>query len=74
MDENVKDINKANEKVKSLEIEVNNTKELLANANKEIDSYKYMDIEIAEIELNNKLEKYVDKLSLKNDIYKSIYW
>ncbi len=73
MDENVKDINKANEKVKSLEIEVNNTKELLTNANKEIDSYKYMDIEIAEIELNNKLEKYVDKLSLKNDIYKSIY-
>ena len=93
MDENGKDINKANEKVKSLETEVNNTKELLTNANKEIDSYKSMDIDaikksaedyktkfettendykakIAEMELNNKLEKYVDKLSLKNDIYK----
>lgn len=45
MDENGKDINKANEKVKTLEAEVNNTKELLTNANKEIDSYKSMDIE-----------------------------
>lgn len=93
MDENGKDINKANEKVKTLEAEVNNTKELLTNANKEIDSYKSMDIEaikksaedyktkyetvendykakIAEMELNNKLEKYVDGLNLKNDIYK----
>lgn len=94
MDENGKDINKANEKVKTLEAEVNNTKELLTNANKEIDSYKSMDIEaikksaedyktkyetaendykakIAEMELNNKLEKYVDGLNLKNDIYKN---
>ncbi len=94
MDENGKDINKANEKVKTLEIEVNNTKELLTNANKEIDSYKSMDIDaikksaedyktkyetaendykakIAEMELNNKLEKYVDGLNLKNDIYKN---
>lgn len=45
MDENGKDINKANEKVKTLEAEVNNTKELLTNANKEIDSYKSMDID-----------------------------
>lgn len=45
MDENGKDINKANEKIKTLEAEVNNTKELLTNANKEIDSYKSMDIE-----------------------------
>lgn len=93
MDENGKDINKANDKIKTLETEVNNTKELLTNANKEIDSYKSMDIDaikksaedykakyetaendykaqIAEMELNNKLEKYVDKLNLKNDIYK----
>lgn len=93
MDENGKDINKANEKVKTLEAEVNNTKELLTNANKEIDSYKSMDIEaikksaedyktkfetaekdyqakIQEIEYNNKLDKYVGGLNLKNDIYK----
>lgn len=93
MDENGKDINKANEKVKTLEAEVNNTKELLTNANKEIDSYKSMDIEaikksaedyktkfetaekdyqakISEMEYNNKLDKYVGTLNLKNDIYK----
>ena len=93
MDENGKDINKANEKVKTLEAEVNNTKELLTNANKEIDSYKSMDIEaikksaedyktkfetaekdyqakISEMEYNNKLDKYVNTLNLKNDIYK----
>lgn len=87
MDENGKDINKANEKVKTLETEVNNTKELLTNANKEIDSYKSMDIEaikksafetaekdyqakISEMEYNNKLDKYVNTLNLKNDIYK----
>lgn len=93
MNENGNDINKANEKVKTLEAEVSNTKELLTNANKEIDSYKSMDIDaikksaddykkkyetaendykakIAEMELNTKLEKYVDKLNLKNDIYK----
>lgn len=93
MDENGKDINKANEKVKTLEAEVNNTKELLTNANAEIDSYKSMDIEaikksaedyktkfetaekdyqakIQEIEYNNKLDKYVGGLNLKNDIYK----
>lgn len=93
MDENGKDINKINEKVKTLETEVNNTKELLTNANKEIDSYKSMDIEaikksaedyktkfetaekdyqakIQEIEYNNKLDKYVGGLNLKNDIYK----
>lgn len=94
MDENGKDINKANEKVKTLEAEVNNTKELLTNANKEIDSYKSMDIEaikksaedyktkyetaekehqaqLSQIEYDNKLGKYVDKLNLKNDIYKN---
>nr|DAM73423.1 MAG TPA: minor structural protein [Caudoviricetes sp.] len=93
MDENGKDINKANEKVKTLEAEVNNTKELLTNANKEIDSYKSMDIDaikksaedyktkfetaekdyqakISEMEYNNKLDKYVNTLNLKNDIYK----
>lgn len=94
MDENGKDINKANEKVKTLEAEVNNTKELLTNANKEIDSYKSMDIDaikksaedyktkyetaekehqaqLSQIEYDNKLGKYVDKLNLKNDIYKN---
>lgn len=94
MDENGKDINKTNEKVKTLEAEVNNTKELLTNANKEIDSYKSMDIEaikksaedyktkyetaekehqaqLSQIEYDNKLGKYVDKLNLKNDIYKN---
>lgn len=94
MDENGKDINKANEKVKALEAEVNNTKELLTNANKEIDSYKSMDIDaikqsaedyknkfetaekdyqakISQMEYDNKLDKYVDGLNLKNDIYKN---
>lgn len=93
MDENGKDINKSNEKVKTLEAEVNNTKELLTNANKEIDSYKSMDIEaikksaedyktkfetaekdyqakISQMEYDNKLDKYVGTLNLKNDIYK----
>lgn len=94
MDENGKDINKANDKIKTLETEVNNTKELLTNANKEIDSYKSMDIDaikksaedyktkyetaekdyqakISEMEYNNKLDKYVGTLNLKNDIYKN---
>lgn len=94
MDENGKDINKANEKVKNLEAEVTNTKELLTNANKEIDSYKSMDIEaikksaedyktkfetaekehqakLSQIEYDNKLDKYVGTLNLKNDIYKN---
>lgn len=94
MDENGKDINKINEKVKTLEAEVNNTKELLTNANKEIDSYKSMDIDaikqsaedyknkfetvekeyqakISQMEYDNKLDKYVDGLNLKNDIYKN---
>lgn len=93
MDENGKDINKANEKVKTLEAEVNNTKELLTNANKEIDSYKSMDIDaikksaedyktkfetaekdyqakITQMEYDNKLDKFVGTLNLKNDIYK----
>lgn len=93
MDENGKDINKANEKIKTLETEVNNTKELLTNANKEIDSYKSMDIDaikksaddykskfeqaekdyqakITQMEYDNKLDKYVGTLNLKNDIYK----
>lgn len=93
MDENGKDINKANEKVKTLEAEVNNTKELLTNANKEIDSYKSMDIDaikksaddyktkyeqaekdyqvkLSQMEYDNKLDKFVGTLNLKNDIYK----
>lgn len=93
MDENGKDINKSNEKIKTLETEVNNTKELLTNANKEIDSYKSMDIDaikksaedyktkfetaekdyqakITQMEYDNKLDKYVGTLNLKNDIYK----
>lgn len=93
MDENGKDINKSNEKIKTLEAEVNNTKELLTNANKEIDSYKSMDIEaikksaedyktkfetaekdyqvkLSQMEYDNKLDKYVGTLNLKNDIYK----
>lgn len=93
MDENGKDINKINEKVKTLETEVNNTKELLTNANKEIDSYKSMDIDaikksaedyktkfetaekdyqakITQMEYDNKLDKFVGTLNLKNDIYK----
>ena len=82
MDENGKDINKANEKVKTLEAEVNNTKELLTNANKEIDSYKSMDIEAikksaedyktkfetAEKDYQAKIQEI--ELNLKNDIYK----
>lgn len=93
MDENGKDINKANDKIKTLETEVNNTKELLTNANKEIDSYKSMDIDaikksaedykakyetaekdyqakITQMEYDNKLDKFVGTLNLKNDIYK----
>lgn len=93
MDENGKDINKVNEKLKTLEAEVNNTKELLTNANAEIDSYKSMDIEaikksaedyktkyetaekdyqakLVQMEYDNKLDKYVGGLNLKNDIYK----
>ncbi|MEG0282639.1 MAG: phage scaffolding protein [Bacilli bacterium] len=93
MDENGKDINKSNDKVKSLETEVNNTKTLLENANKEIDSYKSMDIDaikqsaedyknkyetaeqdyqnkLTQMEYDNKLDKYVGTLQLKNDIYK----
>lgn len=93
MDENGKDINKSNEKIKTLEAEVNNAKELLTNANAEIDSYKSMDIEaikksaedykskfetaekdyqakLSQMEYDNKLDKYVGTLNLKNDIYK----
>ncbi len=91
--ESGREIQKYKEENIDLKAEVNNTKELLDNANKEIDSYKSMDIEaikkaaedyktkyetaenehkaqLAEIQLNNKLEKYVDGLKLKNDIYK----
>lgn len=45
MSENGKDINKSNEKIKTLEAEVSNKNELLNNANTEIASYKEMDID-----------------------------
>ncbi len=93
MNENGKDINNSNEKIKTLETEVNNIKELLTNANNEIASYKDMDIDaikqnaeeyktkyetaekdyqakLSQMEYDNKLDKYVDSLNVKNDIYK----
>lgn len=45
MNENGTDINKSNEKIKTLEAEVSNAKELLTAANTEMASYKSMDIE-----------------------------
>ena len=91
--ESGKEIQKYKDENATLKADNDNKQELLDNANKEIDSYKSMDIDaikksaedyktkyetaendykakIAEMELNNKLEKYVDGLNLKNDIYK----
>lgn len=91
--ESGKEIQKYKDENTTLKADNDNKQELLINANKEIDSYKSMDIDaikqsaedyktkyetaendykakIAEMELDNKLEKYVDKLNLKNDIYK----
>jgi len=92
--ESGKEIQKYKDDNATLKADNDNKQELLENANKEIASYKDMDIEgikksaedyktkyetaendykakIAEMELNNKLEKYVDTLNLKNDIYKN---
>ena len=91
--ESGKEIQKYKDENANLKADNDNKKELLENANKEIDSYKSMDIDaikksaedyktkfetaekdyqakIQEIEYNNKLDKYVGGLNLKNDIYK----
>ena len=92
--ESGKEIQKYKDENATLKADNDNKQELLDNANKEIDSYKSMDIEaikksaedyktkyetaekehqaqLNQIEYDNKLGKYVDKLNLKNDIYKN---
>lgn len=92
--ESGKEIQKYKDENTTLKADNENKKELLENANKEISSYKNMDIEgikksaddyktkyeeaekdyqakIKQMEYENKLEKYVGTLNLKNDIYKN---
>ena len=58
--ENSKDIKKYQDDNKTLETDIANTKQLLADANKEIDGYKNMDIESIKKSADDWKQKYED--------------
>lgn len=58
--ENSKDIKKYQDDNKALETDIANTKQLLADANKEIDGYKNMDIESIKKSADDWKQKYED--------------